>query len=119
MTRTLTAMSGPLTAMRSGLGISTVASAGVLAAWSGTSMAVALLARRLPERLSSPSRLAIGLTLCAFYHLAAGIRHLIWDTGAGLKPKSADAAVTLSIWFAVIATVAYWAYLFASGKVAL
>jgi MFS family permease len=63
-------MSFSLTAMRSGLGISTVASAGVLAAWSGTSMAVALFARRLPERLSSPSRLAIGLTLCAFGEVA-------------------------------------------------
>lgn len=57
-------MSFSLIAMRSGLGISIVGSAGVLAAWSGTSMAVALAARRLPDRLSSPGRLAIGLALC-------------------------------------------------------
>jgi MFS family permease len=63
-------MSFSLSAMRAGLGISTVGSAGVLAAWSGTSTAVALVARRLPERLSSPARLAIGLTLCAVGEVA-------------------------------------------------
>jgi MFS family permease len=63
-------MSFSLSAMRAGLGISIVASAGVLAAWSATSMAVALGARRLPDRLSSPSRLAIGLALCAGGELA-------------------------------------------------
>jgi succinate dehydrogenase / fumarate reductase cytochrome b subunit len=61
----------------------------------------------------------IGLSLCAFYHLASGIRHLIWDTGAGLKPKSADALVNLSIWFALIATALYWAYLIVAQKVTL
>ncbi|HWE47103.1 MAG TPA: succinate dehydrogenase, cytochrome b556 subunit [Caulobacteraceae bacterium] len=61
----------------------------------------------------------IGLALCAFYHLAAGLRHLIWDTGAGLSPKSANALVNFSIWFALIATALYWAYLFISGKVSV
>jgi succinate dehydrogenase / fumarate reductase cytochrome b subunit len=60
-----------------------------------------------------------GLTLCAFYHLASGIRHLIWDTGLGLGIKSAGALATLSIWFAILATVAFWAWLYVSGKVAL
>ena len=59
----------------------------------------------------------IGLSLCAFYHLAAGLRHLLWDTGAGLKPKSADFLVNLCIWFALIATALYWGYLFIAGKV--
>lgn len=61
----------------------------------------------------------IGLALCAFYHLAAGIRHLIWDTGAGLKPKTADFLVNLSIWFALIATALYWGYLFIAEKVSV
>lgn len=60
-----------------------------------------------------------GLSAAAFYHLASGLRHLLWDTGAGLSPKTASALSTLSIWFAVIATVAFWAVLFASGKVTL
>ena len=32
-----------------------------------------------------------GLTLCVFYHLANGVRHLAWDAGYGFKPKTADA----------------------------
>ena len=61
----------------------------------------------------------IGLALCAFYHLASGIRHLIWDTGLGLKPKNADVLVNLSIWFTLIATALYWAWLIAAEKVTL
>lgn len=60
-----------------------------------------------------------GLTLAVFYHLAAGLRHLIWDTGLGLRPKTADALASLSIWFAVVATLAFWAYLFVTGRVSL
>jgi succinate dehydrogenase / fumarate reductase cytochrome b subunit len=60
-----------------------------------------------------------GLTVCLMYHLAAGVRHLIWDSGAGLSPKAADLASHLSIWFGVLASIAFWALLFASGKVAL
>jgi succinate dehydrogenase / fumarate reductase cytochrome b subunit len=59
-----------------------------------------------------------GLTLSAFYHLAAGVRHLIWDTGAGLTRKSASALANLAIWFAVIATAAFWVWLFAAQHVA-
>lgn len=60
-----------------------------------------------------------GLTVCLMYHFAAGVRHLIWDAGAGLSPKAADLASHLSIWFGVIASVVFWAVLFASGKVTL
>lgn len=60
-----------------------------------------------------------GLTICLMYHLAAGVRHLIWDAGAGLSPKAADLASHLSIWFGVIASVVFWVVLFASGKVTL
>lgn len=60
-----------------------------------------------------------GLSLAAFYHLAAGVRHLIWDTGAGLTPRAANLLSSLSIAFAVVATIALWVGLFATGKVAL
>ena len=49
-----------------------------------------------------------GLTVSAFYHLASGVRHLIWDTGAGLEPKKADAACLASIAFGVVAAVLLW-----------
>jgi MFS family permease len=51
--------------MQHALHASVLGSAGVLAIWSATSMAVALAARRLPVRLRSSARLAIGLALCA------------------------------------------------------
>ena len=38
---------------------------------------------------SVPGRLLLfGWTLCFFYHLANGIRHLWWDTGRGLDLPS-------------------------------
>jgi MFS family permease len=63
-------MSFSLSAMQLGLHISVLGSAGILTAWSATSMAVALGARWLPARLSSPTRLAIGLALCAVGEVA-------------------------------------------------
>jgi MFS family permease len=45
--------------------ISALGSAGVLCAWSATSMVVALAARRLPVALGARARVAIGLVLCA------------------------------------------------------
>jgi succinate dehydrogenase / fumarate reductase cytochrome b subunit len=60
-----------------------------------------------------------GLTVCLMYHFAAGVRHLIWDAGAGLSPRSADLASRLSIWFGVLASILFWIALFATGKVTL
>lgn len=69
----------------------------------------------------SPAGLLVwfGLTVSLMYHFAAGIRHLVWDAGAGLTPKSADLASHLSIWFGLLASVAFWIALFATGKVSL
>jgi len=61
----------------------------------------------------------IGLTFSLMYHLAGGVRHLIWDGGAMLSPKDATSLTWLSIGFGVVGTVAFWAWLFASGKVQL
>lgn len=44
-----------------GLGVTALAASGILAIWSLTSMATAMQAHRLPERLSSRTRLASGL----------------------------------------------------------
>jgi hypothetical protein len=63
-------MSFSPTMMERGLHLGVIASAGVLAVWSGMSMVVSLGARRLPERLASPIRLAIGLALSAAGELA-------------------------------------------------
>ncbi len=67
--------------------------------------------------LGSPLGLIVlgGLTLCLFYHLANGIRHLVWDFGRGYAPKTADATAWLVIGFAVIATAALWVYVLTRG----
>ncbi|MET0294991.1 MAG: succinate dehydrogenase, cytochrome b556 subunit [Phenylobacterium sp.] len=64
--------------------------------------------------LASPVGLVVlfALTAGAFYHLANGIRHLIWDTGHGLDLKSATGSAWFVIAFTVVATVAVWAAYF-------
>lgn len=49
-----------------------------------------------------------GLTVSIFYHLANGVRHLVWDTGHGLDVKSANASAVLVFAFAGAATLAIW-----------
>jgi len=49
-----------------------------------------------------------GLTVSFFYHLANGIRHLVWDLGHGLDLKSANASSVLVLAFTAAATAAIW-----------
>jgi succinate dehydrogenase / fumarate reductase cytochrome b subunit len=49
-----------------------------------------------------------GLTVSIFYHLANGIRHLVWDTGRGLDVKTANLTAVVVIAFSVVAAVAVW-----------
>ena len=50
----------------------------------------------------------IGLTFSLFFHLAGGLRHLVFDFGKGLAPASASLSAWLIIGFAVVATAAVW-----------
>ena len=50
----------------------------------------------------------VGLTFSLLFHLAAGIRHLVWDVGYGYDPKVADLTGAAAIAFAVAATAAVW-----------
>jgi succinate dehydrogenase / fumarate reductase cytochrome b subunit len=59
----------------------------------------------------------LGLTGSIFYHLAAGLRHLVFDTGRGFAPKTANITAALCIVFAVVATGLVWALAFAIGAV--
>ena len=60
--------------------------------------------------LSPVGRLVLfGLTLSGTYHLANGIRHLVWDTGAGFALKSANASAWFALIFSVLATLGVWA----------
>lgn len=49
-----------------------------------------------------------GLTFSLFYHMANGVRHLIWDMGYLFKIKNAYTAGYLVILFACVATVFVW-----------
>lgn len=60
-----------------------------------------------------------GLTVALVYHLASGVRHLVWDTGAGLSPRAASLLTTLSIVAGVGGAVLFWVVLFTTGKVVL
>jgi succinate dehydrogenase / fumarate reductase cytochrome b subunit len=42
------------------------------------------------------------------YHLANGIRHLVFDTGAGLDPSDADTSAWFAILFAIAAPIGLW-----------
>lgn len=57
----------------------------------------------------------LGLTVSIFYHLAAGIRHLAFDTGRGFDPKFANMTAIGCIVFALLATVVVWAIAIATG----
>ncbi len=62
---------------------------------------------------SAPLRLLYLALLFAFcYHLAAGIRHLIWDTGRGLEraqsQRSAWVVVAVSILLTVLIGYGLW-----------
>jgi len=46
--------------------------------------------------------LLVGWSWAFFYHLANGVRHLVWDTGRGLGKEQA----TRSAWWVIAASVA-------------
>ena len=52
--------------------------------------------------------LLIGWSFAFFYHLANGIRHLVWDTGRGLEKGQATASAWIVIVLAVVLTAAFW-----------
>ena len=61
--------------------------------------------------LGSPLGLLVlfGITVSLFYHLAAGIRHLAFDSGRGFLPSTANMTAWLCIAFTVVASVAVFA----------
>jgi len=51
----------------------------------------------------------IGFTLALYYHLCAGIRHLVWDAGYGYELSSARIGSWLVMIGALVLTVLTWA----------
>ena len=69
--------------------------------------------------LASPLGLLVmfGLTVSFFYHLANGVRHLVWDAGHGYDLKSANASAVFVFAFTAVASVAVWVIAFMIGAV--
>jgi succinate dehydrogenase / fumarate reductase cytochrome b subunit len=51
------------------------------------------------------------LSFAFFYHLANGIRHLIWDLGYGFEIRQANASSWVVIVCTVVLTLLYWLFL--------
>ncbi len=47
-------------------------------------------------------------TFALYFHMANGVRHLVWDAGLGLGKKVASSSGWYVLAFAVLATVASW-----------
>lgn len=58
----------------------------------------------------------IGLSFSMFYHLLNGLRHLMWDTGAGLDLGTARTTGYAVVVLSVIATVVLAVALFGGGQ---
>ncbi len=48
----------------------------------------------------------VGLAFSFSYHLVAGIRHLVWDTGRGLEKRQSQQSAWVVIIVAIVLTVA-------------
>ena len=61
--------------------------------------------------LGSPLGLLVlfGIAVSNFYHLAAGVRHLAFDSGKGFLPTTANMTAWLCIAFAVVASMSVFA----------
>lgn len=53
----------------------------------------------------------IGWSYAFFYHLANGIRHLVWDTGRGLEKHQANASAWFVLLLSVLLTAGLWVLL--------
>lgn len=49
------------------------------------------------------------LAVAAAFHFAAGVRHLVWDAGRGLRPRTAELSAWAALVFAVLAPIGLWA----------
>lgn len=56
-----------------------------------------------------------GMTVSIFYHLANGVRHIIFDFGRGFQLKWADFGAAFAFAFAVVISVLVWVFAAMTG----
>ena len=66
---------------------------------------------------SIPGKVVLfGLTLSVFYHLFAGLRHLVWDSGKGFTPAVANRSAWVALIGGALAAVLVWVIAGMMGK---
>lgn len=56
-----------------------------------------------------------GITAALFYYMASGVRHFVWDSGAGFQPGVASRTAWACFVFGAAAAVAVWAVALVTG----
>ena len=56
-----------------------------------------------------------GITAALFYYMASGVRHFVWDSGAGFQPGVASRTASACFVFGAAAAVAVWAVALVTG----
>lgn len=56
-----------------------------------------------------------GYTWALFHHMLGGIRHLVWDTGAGLEKQAASRLAWATLVGSLLLTAAVWLIYFLVG----
>ncbi|HEY5072741.1 MAG TPA: succinate dehydrogenase, cytochrome b556 subunit [Caulobacteraceae bacterium] len=65
---------------------------------------------------SAPGKIALfALTVALLFHMANGVRHLVWDSGKGFELKTADATAVIALIFGVAGAMVVWLIAAAAG----
>ncbi len=59
--------------------------------------------------------LLIGFSFAFFFHLANGVRHLVWDTGHGLERKAARTSGWVAFVVSLVLTLLFWVFALSGG----
>ena len=99
-----------LSILHRGTGLAMAVGFLVLAAWLVSAAAGATEYGEFAALMSTPigTVLLIGWSFAFFYHLANGIRHLVWDTGRGFEKRQANRSAWFVLSAAIVATVIFW-----------
>lgn len=98
-------------------GVGLYGAALIFALWLMAAAAGPEMYEPLMALLMSPlGQIAMYLVVAALaFHLANGIRHVVFDTGAGLNPADADLSAWFAILFAFAVPIGLWALLTFGG----
>ena len=95
-------------------GIALAVGSALLALWLVAVAQGGKLFSAMHDFLASPFGrvLLFGWSLAFFYHLASGIRHLLWDTGRGFELPTVYRSGYLVLVLTVLMTAVTWLYVF-------